>query len=425
MFDTKDNGMGVSLLRYFCQASYGQIAEMFNATLDSKNNIFVPSENDSKVLFVAHMDVVTDKPRFSMLEDKNTLISSKFDDRLGIYAAYVLKYKYKFDFDILLTDEEERCNSSAQFFKTDKKYNWMFQFDRAGNNHAVCYQYESDEAEKALNAAGLQMQMGSYSDICELSHLGCLGFNFAVAYYKQHSPNCYMKIDEYKNQLRKFMKFYNLHKDTHMPFDADAYEKAYKARQQKFYDNYKSTSYGYGVSRFYDDEYYDWYYGKHTSEQTKAIEIHENEKIIANVNKMASATPSNEGYWEEANQLKNFRNKSHTVKRPKGETKVIDFRQAKQDFEDENDRQLNEYFGGIVEKNGVMVRIVWRGGVAFYEPLNNNFDEMVGAPKPEVGSRDWYLELPADFEEAELEKQVIEANKELDKQMEFAMSREI
>lgn len=417
MFNTKDKGMGVSLLRYFCNASDGQIAEIFNATLDSKGNIFVPSENDSKVLFVAHRDVVTDRARFEM-PDKNTLISSKFDDRLGIYASFVLKYKYKIDFDILLTTDEEVCNSSAQFFKTDKKYNWMFQFDRAGNNHAVCYQYDGDVAEKALNAAGLQMHMGSYSDICELGHLGCLGFNFAVAYYKQHSPNCYMKIDEYKNQLRKFIKFYDLYKNTHMPFDADAYE---KAQRQKYYSygSYKRR----GYDAMYDDEFYDWYYGKHTGAEARAIALHENEKIVANVNKVAaSATPSNEGYWEEANQLKKFKNGKHTVKRPKGETKVTDFRKAQDDAENEVDRQLNEYFGGVVEKNGVLVNIVWRGGVAFYEPVDSNFNEMVGAP--EVGTRDWYMELPADFEEAELEKQIIEANRELDAQMEFSMNKE-
>lgn len=226
MENKNNNKMGLTLLKYFCDANYGQIAEMFNSTIDSKGNIFV--DNDSNILAIAHMDVTGaalanikhKRPqRFELMQDKNTLYSPCLDDRLGIYAIYLLWKKYNLKFDILLTIDEEKCNSTAQFFKTNKQYNWMFQFDRAGNNHVVMYNYENENSKALLKTVGLKLNVGSYSDICELEHLKCIGFNFAIGYYNQHTYNCYMKINEYKNQVIKFKKFYELYKNVPMVYE--------------------------------------------------------------------------------------------------------------------------------------------------------------------------------------------------------------
>lgn len=418
MFDTKDKGMGLNLLKYFCNASHGQIAEMFNATIDSKSNIFVPSENDSKILFVAHRDVVTDRPRFELLEDKNTVISSMLDDKLGIYAAYILRYKYKLDFDILLTDFEEKCDSSAQYFKTNKQYNWMFQFDRAGQG-AVMYDYENVETEKLLNNVGIQLQVGSYSDICELDHLGCVGINFGVAYYKQHSPNCYMKIDEFKNQVRKFKKFYDMYKDVAMPFDS---------KDPKF--NYAAN-------------YNNWW--KKSSAPSKGISMHDysdEEEFFASEDAYYAA------YFEqESRRIKAMQQGEKVGRKKKGDTKVYDFRAPlDREANKKRDEELNRDFGGVVEKaDGSLVNIKWVNGTATFTPveeteaerldriaINNQLQQetfkllaresvaAINAPKiaPKPFSREWYMS----------DKSVDEIHEEmmaLDSQCHAAIGRDI
>lgn len=438
-------GMGLSLLKYFCEATYGQIAEMFDATIDSKGNIFI--DNDSKILAVAHMDVVNRHQRFELLNDKNTVFNPQLDDRLGIYTLYILWKVHKLNFDILLTIDEEKMDSSAQYFKTDKKYNWMFQFDRAGNNQCVMYQYDNKESEAILKNVGIELEMGSYSDIAELSHLGCIGFNWGVAYYRQHTKDCYMKIDEYKSQVRKFKRFYEMYKDTHMPFDSKAYEDRYanyrSYRNSSYYDSW-SPNYGVGGGPsspdFNDDKFWDDYYyhngayirkgGKYDKLQNdiKVRSAKNNENLIKNIankqNSAAAQARDNDKYWDEAK----YYNRYMKRKAKRGATKVIDFRESVKDvnlseemrkFNKQNDDHLNEHFGGIVEKNGTKFKVFWKDGRAFYEEVSQdiNKDEVIGTLSenrdPEPYTRDWYMQLPPDFAQAEAEKKEIAAREAL------------
>lgn len=415
----ENKGMGIGLLKYFCEATYGQIAEMFDGTIDSKGSIFI--DNDSQILAVAHMDVVNRHQRFELLNDKNTIFNPQLDDRLGIYALYVLWKKHGLKFDILLTIDEEKMNSSAQFFKTSKNYNWMFQFDRAGTDQCVMYQYDNTASEKLLNSVGVELHMGSYSDIAELDHLGCIGFNWGVAYYRQHTRDCYMRIDEFKSQVRKFMKFYELYKDTAMPFDKAAADKAYNDRYFKNYGGYSyPKSPGVSANDF-NDTGIDWenYYYENGSYILKGSKYDKRAKQPKNEHEERAMF--NEETISEYLAMKARENKSLTsdeqkyydrysggkigqIRKRRGKTKVKDLREKIdvekvndiKSFNTLNDEYLNEFFGGVVTKHGVEMNVFWKGGRAYYEPVQ----KLSGAPvvAPEHGSRDWYMSLPTDEE---------------------------
>ena len=143
-------------------------------------------DNNSKILAVAHLDSVQEWTHCKFLGDR--VYSPTLDDRLGVWV--ILEGLKGLTFDILLTTNEEMCASTAADFKTKRQYNWIFEFDRSGTD-VVMYDYESKEMEELLAENKFRLGVGSYTDICEIEHLNCKGFNFGAAYYDYHNQYAY------------------------------------------------------------------------------------------------------------------------------------------------------------------------------------------------------------------------------------------
>jgi hypothetical protein len=101
-------------------------------------------DNGSNTLAVAHLDTVQKRGwcELTQLSHDTLVFSPKLDDRLGAYVILELLPKLGINVDVLLTTDEESSNSTAMEFKTQKQYNWMVEFDRAGRD-AVLYQYQA------------------------------------------------------------------------------------------------------------------------------------------------------------------------------------------------------------------------------------------------------------------------------------------
>ena len=95
----------------------------------------------------------------------------------------------------------------------------MFSFDRRGND-VVMYQYDSPQMRNLLTKHDYEIGRGSYSDICELEHLRCKGFNFGVGYQNAHSLNAYVDVNDVYNNAEKFRQFYNVNRNTHFSHKA-------------------------------------------------------------------------------------------------------------------------------------------------------------------------------------------------------------
>ena len=151
-------------------------------------------DNGAKILGVAHSDTVFDGDKIPLLEGEGYTMSGKLDDRLGVYA--LLEYlKGKFEYDILITTDEEICCSTARLFDTNKQYNWIFELDRSETD-LVTYQYDWEPKD-------FEIGRGSYSDIVDLEHLGCQAINVGIGYHDQHNINCYVKWSEFYSQMNK------------------------------------------------------------------------------------------------------------------------------------------------------------------------------------------------------------------------------
>lgn len=167
-----------------------------------QKNRYIFIDNGGSVLFVAHLDTIQ-KP-YLKKQTRKCIYGSGFDDRLGCYTAYQLGWTLRAD--ILLCDDEERGQSTAQFFPCEKDYNWIAEFDREGIDY-VDYGLSNESMRQALNKYW-QQGFGSFSDISNLQ-TNCCCFNLGIGFYKSHSIDSFVNIRQYDMQIAKFVEFYN------------------------------------------------------------------------------------------------------------------------------------------------------------------------------------------------------------------------
>ncbi len=196
--------------------------------------IFV--DRDSKILFVAHVDTVQ-KPRMGIADMQGRMHGAGFDDRLGCKIAWDLGIDLQCD--VLLTDLEESGDSTAQHHDL-KKYNWICEFDRAGDD-VVTYGMDS---ERWLNVLGKywNVNAGMFSDISFMK-TECCAMNLGIGYEHAHSDTSYYDIDLLNEQIKLFHRFFAKQCDNKYVADP--------ARR----DYMMSAGYGFGdyVGNYYDE----------------------------------------------------------------------------------------------------------------------------------------------------------------------------
>jgi hypothetical protein len=187
---------------------------------DGQRYIFY--DRGGKLLAAAHLDTVavakhrgTYKPSKA---DQLRYYAIELDDRLGAYILLDVLPKLGIDnYDILLTEGEESGRSTARWFDAPEgRYNWIFEFDRAGTD-VVLYDYEDDDTLDLLWSYGWYVGWGAFSDICYLDHLEVKAFNFGCGYYNQHTDNCHMIPGRTKACVRRFVKFWHDMQNTCLP----------------------------------------------------------------------------------------------------------------------------------------------------------------------------------------------------------------
>lgn len=204
---------------------------------DTKDGILLYRDNGADILAVAHLDSVCDTNHFNVvtIKEEKCVLNAQLDDRLGVYLLLDYLPQLGIKYDILLTEGEEVGRSTAKWFETSKKYNWMFQFDRAGCD-VVLYDYETDIVCEMLEAENWDVGVGSFSDICSLEHLGTVGINFGCGYQNNHSKMAYAFVGDILYDVKRFVKFYNRHAGTVLPLPEDF-------GQPKYYGKYNWRKY--------------------------------------------------------------------------------------------------------------------------------------------------------------------------------------
>jgi hypothetical protein len=181
-------------------------------------------DNGARILAVAHLDWVHAADHFEVLTLRATkrrkhleVYSAALDDRLGAYVIAEVLPKLGVNADILFTTDEECAMSTGVYFDPPRQYDWLFSFDRAGND-VVGYQYQAEPAwQAAVKDSRLIAGHGSYSDIVDID-AGCLGFNFGVGYHDQHTFRCHAALSDVDECVGRFMRFHKIYAGVAMPY---------------------------------------------------------------------------------------------------------------------------------------------------------------------------------------------------------------
>ena len=216
--------------------------------IHTPNGLTVYIDRGAPILGVAHLDYVMWAP------PKHTghiVQCPQLDDRLGVWILLDVLPSYGIKCDVLLTDSEELGLSTGEYFDPPKRYNWMFQFDRAGTD-ATMYQYERAVYRAMLQDHGITVNMGTCSDISTMEHLECVGINFGCGYRHQHTTHCYANLHDTKMMVQKFRNFAAEYQ--HIPLAHEPY-----IRQP--YESYPQQPYNYiDEGYLYDIPEADWHY---------------------------------------------------------------------------------------------------------------------------------------------------------------------
>lgn len=183
--------------------------------LNGRKRFFYYQDNGSDILAIAHLDSVQHDVLCQVTDTAAGLLatSGALDDRLGAYVILEMLPKLGIECDWLLTTDEEICATTADEFFVDKSWNWMISFDRGGTD-VVMYEYETAELRTLVEAAGARVGIGSYSDICELEHLGIAGFNWGVGYADYHSARAHAWLEDTFRMVARFVKFWQANAAT-------------------------------------------------------------------------------------------------------------------------------------------------------------------------------------------------------------------
>ena len=173
-----------------------------------------------EVLAVAHLDSHQKLEWVGELDHPKgkRIYCPRADDRLGVYTILDLLPRMGVVCDVLITNHEESGGSTAEYFKPQKDYKWMFQFDRKGDDVAL-YDYWGEKLINKLRIAGFKnVSRGSYTDICKLYDLGISGFNVGCGYDDYHTEYAFFELSQYFQGVINFMEFYRIFGNARIPY---------------------------------------------------------------------------------------------------------------------------------------------------------------------------------------------------------------
>lgn len=218
-----------------------------------EDNFYFFKDNGADVLAVAHLDTVIAANRrtcgFLDTEAGPVVYSGALDDRLGAYTILELLPKVGIKYDWLLTVGEEKCMSTADYFRTEnhhaRGYNYIIEFDR-GNTDVVMYEFEDDDLCDRVEEAGAKVGQGSLSDISYMQHLGVKALNWGVAYRDYHGPRGHAYLEDYWMMLGYYLRFHQVNAETVLPHVPRRYLDWWNSLDDNFTDDeYAAQGIGY------------------------------------------------------------------------------------------------------------------------------------------------------------------------------------
>ena len=228
-----------------------------------KDDGFVMYVGTYPVLLCAHMDTVHNSTPHVFVYANGTISSPQGiggDDRCGVYMIFEVLKNY--DCSVLFLEDEENGCIGARKFCTNSvaeeyidKFNFIVEYDRKGNNHAVFYECDNKEFTRFITSGFFEEKEGTCSDISYLApKLNAAAVNLSCGYYDEHQLDHYVILDEMETVIKESMKLIEKAKDLEKPFNF--------IQAPMKWNRYGYHGYGWDD---YDDYYYSRYYDNYSS----------------------------------------------------------------------------------------------------------------------------------------------------------------
>lgn len=236
---------------YIHELGYRKV--IFYQDLAEPKNNYIFAEGTEPWLLVAHTDTVKPTPTELMYTYSSKDAHLQFprfisgvgglgaDDRSGVAMAVRLLHDGHRPHLFFPSGEESGLLGTRQFIKAfdpkSIKVNFMFQFDRQGNNDIVNYDDASKELMNHFTKEYFVESIGSFTDIKDLMpFFNVSGLNFSVGYTNQHTASEVLDLNGFYNVYLSFTKLFStLPKDK--PFEF--LTKKYTYEQVSLFPDYR------------------------------------------------------------------------------------------------------------------------------------------------------------------------------------------
>lgn len=173
----------------------------------------------SDIIAMAHLDTVCRLTGITSAKN-DKVHATGLDDRLGAWIIMDLLPSIGLNYDIVLTDNEERGQSTIKNFEPAKTYKWAFEFDRADDD-VVTYSKDTPAFMAQLTKHFKTIGRGSLSDITTFKGK-CCAVNIGTGLKFGHSETSYFEVSTLENQLDRFLAFMEENENVAYPYEAPA-----------------------------------------------------------------------------------------------------------------------------------------------------------------------------------------------------------
>lgn len=293
-----------SLLKYITS----QLPSLYGKENVIATNDYVFAKGEVPVMLVSHLDTVHRSLPSQVFYDRDEGViwspqGIGGDDRCGVYSILSIicdkaKNKQKLPSVIFTTQEEVGCvgakKAAKELVDKVKGINFLIELDRKGYDDAVFYSCDNPEFEKFVLGYGFKKQIGSVSDISQLSPAwGMASVNFSTGVYNCHTTSEIIYVDEMMETIDKVIKILDT-KDL----------KFYEYKEKKLYTSPKTTTpttynyeqesifsnYGYYEGGDEFDSYDDYLYGNKKSKK-KTVVAHNSDSDMVDASLITCDTP--------------------------------------------------------------------------------------------------------------------------------------
>ena len=247
---------------------------------------YLYAKGDIPVLLTAHMDTVH-KDRIKTIAKESVIVGDDIktrlsspegiggDDRCGVWMIMNILQTHKPSV-LFCEDEEQGCKGSIKFAKTEYikelGVNYMVELDRRGNNDAVFYSCDNKDFTKWIEEeSGYKKAYGTCSDISKLMEpAGIAGVNFSCGYYKEHSKDEYIYVEEMNATMEMVRDLIDVKLDEPFKYVRGSYWGGYGSGYSGYSGYYGGTN-TYNRTRSMWDDWGNWdsYYNNYNGSAKK------------------------------------------------------------------------------------------------------------------------------------------------------------